>query len=418
MLRAVSRLIYAVAQDGILNKKYSELNKGNIPYKAIVLAVLVSIPIPFVGRTAIGWIVDTTTIGASILYGFASICVFKVSLHEGIRKHKLISGLCLFILVAFLVFLLFPEFFSDHTIESETYVLMTVWSFLGLVFFNRVIRKDHARHFGKAIIVWISLMVFIVSMSMAWVERLNEASGDVVIDRIVGYYEGTADSEILAQDEQSFLESQRHELHDADLVSAFVIIILVSLSLGVLLVNYMSMKKWEKQASDERDHARNVAYTDALTGVKSKHAFVVHEKRLEDGIALGEAEPFAVVVCDVNGLKRINDTLGHKAGDQYICCACNMLCEGFKHSPVFRIGGDEFVVLVQGHDYEIRNSIMDELNALIESNIGSDSVVASLGMAVFEKETDHTFQSVFARADSLMYERKLKLKSMGAGTRT
>ncbi len=76
-----------------------------------------------------------------------------------------------------------------------------------------------------------------------------------------------------------------------------------------------------------------------------------------------------------------------------------------------------FMVLVQGHDYEIRDSIMDELNALIESNIGSDSVVASLGMAVFEKETDHTFQSVFARADSLMYERKLKLKSMGAGVR-
>lgn len=73
--------------------------------------------------------------------------------------------------------------------------------------------------------------------------------------------------------------------------------------------------------------------------------------------------------------------------------------------------------LVQGHDYEIRDSIMDELNSLIESNIGSDSVVASLGMAVFEKETDHTFQSVFARADSLMYERKLKLKSMGAGVR-
>ena len=418
MLRAVSRLIYAVAQDGILNRKYAELNKGNIPYRAIVLAVLVSIPIPFVGRTAIGWIVDTTTIGATILYGLASFCVYRAATREGIRKYRILGALCLVILFAFLVFLLFPEFFSDDTIESETYVLMTVWSLLGLLFFNIVIRRDHARHFGKAIIVWIALMVFIVSMTLAWVERLNEQRGDQIIDSIAGYYSGTADSEVLALDEQTFLETRRAELHDADMVSAMVIIILFTLALGVLLVNHFSMRKWEKVATDERDHARNVAYTDALTGVKSKHAFVVHEKRLENGIALGEAEPFAVVVCDVNGLKRINDTLGHKAGDQYICCACNMLCEGFKHSPVFRIGGDEFVVLVQGHDYEIRDSVMDELNALIESNIGSDSVVASLGMAVFEKETDHTFQSVFARADSLMYERKLKLKSMGAGTRT
>jgi len=61
---------------------------------------------------------------------------------------------------------------------------------------------------------------------------------------------------------------------------------------------------------------------------------------------LGEAPEFGVIGCDVNGLKKINDTLGHKAGDEYICAACKMLCEYFKHSPVFRIGGDEFVVIL------------------------------------------------------------------------
>lgn len=95
-----------------------------------------------------------------------------------------------------------------------------------------------------------------------------------------------------------------------------------------------------------------------------------------------------------------------------------MLCEGFKHSPVFRIGGDEFVVLVQGSDYETRDIILDGLNAIIEGNIGTDRVVASLGMADFTKDTDHTFQDVFSRADSLMYERKLRLKSLGAGVRS
>ena len=94
-----------------------------------------------------------------------------------------------------------------------------------------------------------------------------------------------------------------------------------------------------------------------------------------------------------------------------------MICNTFKHSPVFRIGGDEFVVLVQGADYGTRLTIMDQLNARIDRNVGTDEVVISLGMAMFSKQTDHTFQDVFARADSLMYERKTQLKAMGAGVR-
>ena len=187
MLRAVSRLCYAAAQDGILPARYTELNDKQIPANAILLAVLLSLPIPFLGRTAIGWIVDTTTIGAVILYGFASVAVFKVSGQEGCKKDRFISGICLFILVAFLLFLLFPSIFSDYTIETETYVLIAIWSIIGLVFFNSVIRKDHARKFGKAIIVWIALLAFIVLMAMTWAERLNEDRENDIVDEISVY---------------------------------------------------------------------------------------------------------------------------------------------------------------------------------------------------------------------------------------
>lgn len=189
------------------------------------------------------------------------------------------------------------------------------------------------------------------------------------------------------------------------------------ISLTVLLVNHLSMKKWEKKAAQERDEARSVAYTDPLTGVKSKNAFAVEESRLEADIAGGNAGEFGIIVCDVNGLKRINDTLGHKASDEYIKSACKLLCEHFKHSPVFRIGGDEFVVLLKGHDYQARNEILENINSIIEENIGSNKVVASLGFTDFDPETDNSFHEVFKRADGLMYERKMQLKSMGAVTR-
>ena len=417
-MRAVSRLCYATAQDGILPERFSRLSKKQIPVNTIILVTLISLFIPFLGRTAIGWIVDTTTIGATIIYGFASAAVFKVSRNEGRPKiNRFLSCICLVILVIFMALLLFPGLFSDHTIETETYVLMTGWFVLGLLFFHRVIRKDHARNFGKAIIVWIAFLAFIMITALTWTERLNEAREDVVVNEIAAYMDGTADSETLAMDEDEFMEIQHERLHDADRISVLIIGGLFALSIAVLLFNYLTMQKWEKKAAEERDQAQIIAFTDPLTGIKSKHAFVLKEEEMDEQISAGEEVDFGVIVCDVNGLKKVNDTLGHKAGDDYIRSASDMLCEYYKHSPVFRIGGDEFAVLLQGHDFEHREELLDNINRQIEENLRCGKVVASLGMTVFEPETDRSFHEVFKRADGLMYKRKMQLKGMGAVTR-
>lgn len=134
-------------------------------------------------------------------------------------------------------------------------------------------------------------------------------------------------------------------------------------------------------------------------------------------VYLGETAAFAVVVCDVNGLKQINDTLGHKDGDEYIRAACDMLCAHYAHSPVFRIGGDEFVVLLEGQDYASRHALLETINARIEENLAAGGVVASLGMAEYAYGKDKSFYEVFKRADALMYDRKMQLKGMGAVTR-
>ena len=417
MLRTVSRLCYATAQDGILPERFARLNGKQIPVNTILLAMIVSLPIPFVGRTAISWIVNTTTIGATIIYGFVSVAAFKASKQVSDKKERILSGICICILIVFMVFLFFPSAFSDYTIDTETYVLMAVWSILGLLFFHRVIKKDHERKFGKAIIVWLALLVFIVVMAMTWAERMNEERESVVLKDIAAYMDGTADSETLAMDRDSFLNVQKRRLAEADNASVMLIAVVFGMGLAVMLSNYTTMRKWERKAAEERDHAKDVAFRDPLTGVKSKHAFAVTEGQMETKIIDGDAGEFGIIVCDVNGLKKINDTLGHKAGDEYIRSACKMICEYFKHSPVFRVGGDEFVVLLEGSDYEARHEILRCINAEIEGNIGCGKVVASLGMADYDPNTDGAFHDVFKRADSLMYERKMQLKSMGAATR-
>ena len=417
MLHTISRLCYAVAQDGILPGQYARLNDRQIPADAILMAVFLSLPIPFLGRTAIGWIVDTTTIGAVILYGFVSVAVFKASGKDGSKKDRFISGICLFILVAFLLFLLFPSIFSDYTIETETYVLIAVWSIIGLLFFNNVIRKDHARKFGKAIIVWIALLAFIVLMAMTWAERLNEARENDIVDEISVYIDSVTGEEAAAADKDAFLDVQRVRLHDADNTSVLVIAGLFATSLAVMLVNYSTTRKWEKKAAQERDEARTAAFTDPMTGVKSKHAFLLSEKQYDIAIEEKTAHPFAIAVCDVNGLKVINDTLGHKAGDEYIVKASRMICDIFQHSPVFRTGGDEFVVILTGRDYLIRKELVLALHDRSVAHISTKDVVISGGLSDYRPGEDVSFHDVFERADALMYEEKKLLKGMGSITR-
>ena len=417
MLRALSRLCCAVARDGILPKRFAELNDKQIPVNAILLVLIVSLPIPFVGRTAIGWIVDTTTIGATIIYGAASVAVFKVSGQEGARRNRVISGICLFILAAFAIYLLFPSAFSDYSIATETYVLMAAWSFLGLIYFHWVMRSDHERKFGKAIIVWLALLVYIVLMSMTWAERLNEDRENAIVSEISSYMDGTASAEILQQNKDEFLAVQLTRLHEANNTSVFVIVGLFGVSLVVMFVNYTYMQEWERKASEERDKAQTIALTDPMTGVKSKHAFLLRQKEIDAAIEEGTMGEFAVAICDVNGLKVINDTLGHKAGDEYIQSACRMICDIFQHSPVYRTGGDEFAVILRNRDYLIRKELVLALHDRSVTHINTNEVVVSGGLSDYTAVEDTCFHDVFERADALMYEEKKLLKGMGSVTR-
>ncbi len=171
----------------------------------------------------------------------------------------------------------------------------------------------------------------------------------------------------------------------------------------------------DAQIKKEEEYARtlsverNKANLDALTGTKNKHAYVDFETELNRRIEEEDDVRFAVVVCDINDLKKVNDTYGHHKGDIYIKQASQIICDTFKHSPVFRIGGDEFAVIAQGKDYENINELMEKL---AESNRKTaqttEDVVLACGVAVFNN--DKRVSAVFERADIKMYENKKKLK--------
>ena len=156
--------------------------------------------------------------------------------------------------------------------------------------------------------------------------------------------------------------------------------------------------------------ANEMARRDELTHVKNKTAYHEKEKELQKQIDDG-CDPFGIVVCDINSLKIINDTEGHRAGDEYIKACCTLICRTYQHSPVFRIGGDEFTVILRGEDFANREKLLADLRRQAEENIriGEGPVVAS-GMAEYRPEEDRFVEDVFTRADGRMYENKTHLK--------
>ena len=157
--------------------------------------------------------------------------------------------------------------------------------------------------------------------------------------------------------------------------------------------------------------AMDIANHDALTSVKNKRAYVQTEVEMDEKIEKKEQSPFAVVVCDLNGLKHVNDVQGHQAGDEYIKGSCSIICDVFSHSPVFRIGGDEFAVILKGKDYDQRYELIKQLGVEQEDKRVNGIKPIAVGLSDFDSENDIRVQDVFESADSFMYEDKKKCKN-------
>ncbi|SFG21418.1 EAL domain-containing protein [Oribacterium sp. WCC10] len=156
--------------------------------------------------------------------------------------------------------------------------------------------------------------------------------------------------------------------------------------------------------------AQNKAQIDTLTGIKNKNAYQEMESIINHRIADKRQPCFAITILDMNDLKKINDTKGHRAGDECICEACNIICRTFKHSEVFRVGGDEFVAVSQGTDYEQIDSLINTIAAHNEDALFNDGVVIACGMSKYKNDNDICVADVFTRADRRMYKNKSNLK--------
>jgi diguanylate cyclase (GGDEF)-like protein/PAS domain S-box-containing protein len=152
-----------------------------------------------------------------------------------------------------------------------------------------------------------------------------------------------------------------------------------------------------------QEHIRYLNYHDTITGLYNRAAFEAELEKTDKD----ENLPLSIIYGDVNGLKLLNDMLGHHKGDELLRKTAEVIRKVCRNNDIIsRVGGDEFVVLLSNTDLETANKIVREIKAEISlENIGGIRGSISIGTAV-KTESDQDIWSILKNAEEAMYTAK------------
>ena len=173
-----------------------------------------------------------------------------------------------------------------------------------------------------------------------------------------------------------------------------------------------TFKRLSGHVRDNIDNLNKQVFIDALTNVKNKGAFEMDLEKLRNEIESGKVNQyFSLGVFDCDDLKAINDRYGHDKGDIYLQSASRAICSVFSESSVYRIGGDEFSVILRDDDYQNKEVLIDRFKVACDRiNFVTDNewekVHISMGFADYDPIHDGDVSDVVRRADKVMYENK------------
>ena len=176
---------------------------------------------------------------------------------------------------------------------------------------------------------------------------------------------------------------------------------------------------FENMAQHLKEHERLqhlLAYRDSLTGLRNTNSYWAWITDFDKEIETKEIV-FGIMVFDLNYLKETNDKYGHDVGNKLIVSAARVISDTFKRSPVFRIGGDEFLVILQNRDLEALPGLLKKLDEEASNEtitVDKEVIPISIakGFAKYEPQKDTNFIDVFNRADDAMYDDKREMKGL------
>ncbi len=255
---ASSRLLYALAQDDMLPAWFGKLNRNRVPFHAVLFVTGISVVLPFFGRTAISWIVDVTTVGATIAYAYASAAALKAARREGDRLVTATGLAGLVISLVFVLYFLIPNLMAVKTLSTESYLILAAWGILGFLFFLYLFRRDGERRLGRSPVVWVVLLALIIFTSTIWMRQATETATEEAVTPIHTFYrerleeEGVDIVSMATKPADSYLREVLDDVGDQLTRNSLIQTALIVVALAILFYIYYLMQKREKQIEVEK----------------------------------------------------------------------------------------------------------------------------------------------------------------------
>ena len=309
---AASRLVYAMSRDGMLFDAFGRLDREGSPRNAIVAILAVSCLVPLVGRTAVGWILDVTTIGASIAYGYVSFCTFVVARREG-RRFVMASGAAgVAVSVAFLVYFMVPNFWVVDAMAAESYFMLSAWCVVGIVVFRSVFNRDRHRRLGTTTAAWLVLLFFIFFSGHMWNRQMTRHVTDRVVAEISERYVPVdADGNVTEEEKEaeSFLGRLEDWVNGKLTRYNLIQIALMLVALAVMYSIYSVISRREKEAAKAKSYFFSTISHDIRTPL---NAIVGFSQMLKLGVKTKEEQDEAansILIGSKSLLDFVNDIL-------------------------------------------------------------------------------------------------------------
>ena len=255
---ALSRLMHSMAEDHMMPQWIGKTDKRHVPRNAIICILGVSVVIPFFGRAAIGWIVDATTVGATIAYAFASAVALKIARQEHCRSGIVYGVLGLAISVFFALAFLIPNLISVTTLATESYLILAAWALLGFIVFYSQLRHDKARRLGRSNVALIVMLGLIIFTSAVWLHQSVDMSIEKSVTPIQEYYTGILEENGIdtvtgaTKPSDEYLRTVLNDIDGSLTRSSTTQVLLIVATITILFVIYARIQKREKQIEVEK----------------------------------------------------------------------------------------------------------------------------------------------------------------------
>jgi signal transduction histidine kinase/CheY-like chemotaxis protein len=316
---AASRMMAAMAQDGVLPKWFGKYNGEGAATHAVWAIAALAVGIAALGRTVISIIVDISVVGAGIAYAYASAATYRLATLEGDRFSRATGWFGTALSAVLSVMFILPNVESDTlTMSTHSYLVVVVWCIAGLVCFLWVFRRDRSGRFGQSTVVWPSLVAVILAMSVMWIRQTTDETTQEAFQDIIRQHADVCEAGGSAVEHdphawRGILKEKLRTVNRSIVRNSLVQLGLTAFSLALMLALFGILRRRERDHEREKAQAKSYFFSTVSHDIRTPlNAIIGFSEMLRSGIDDPQEREQALDSILVSGrtlLGLVNDVL-------------------------------------------------------------------------------------------------------------